>query len=68
MRVAEKLDWKGLNIQILPQSIQPASAIKTDQFMMYTEIIAVSSEIRTEHINTLCGQNTECFNVRPGGK
>ena len=25
--------------------------------MPYREIIAVCSEIRTEHINTLCGQN-----------
>jgi len=26
--------------------------------MLYREIIAVCSEIHTEHINTLCGQNT----------
>jgi hypothetical protein len=25
--------------------------------MLYREIIAVCSEIHTEHINTLCGQN-----------
>jgi len=25
--------------------------------MLYREIIAVCSEIRTKHINTLCGQN-----------
>jgi hypothetical protein len=25
--------------------------------MLYREIIAVSSEIHTKHINTLCGQN-----------
>jgi hypothetical protein len=28
--------------------------------MLYTEIIAVCSEIHTKHINTLCGQNVEC--------
>ena len=31
--------------------------------MLYREIIAVSSEIHTEHINTLCGQNVEFVNV-----
>jgi hypothetical protein len=35
--------------------------------MLYREIIAVCSEIRTKHINTLCGQNVEFFNVKPGG-
>jgi hypothetical protein len=35
--------------------------------MLYGEIIAVCSEIRTKHINTLCGQNGEFFNVIPGG-
>jgi hypothetical protein len=28
---------------------------------MYREIIAVCSEIHTEHTNTLCGQNVESF-------
>ena len=28
--------------------------------MLYSEIIAVCSQIHTEHINTLCGQNVEC--------
>ena len=35
--------------------------------MEYREIIAVSSEIHTKHINTLCGQNTEILNVKAGG-
>jgi hypothetical protein len=35
--------------------------------MLYTEIIAVCSEIHTKHINTLCGQNVEFVNVKPGG-
>jgi len=35
--------------------------------MLYREIIAVCSEILTKHINTLCGQNVECLNIRPGG-
>jgi hypothetical protein len=35
--------------------------------MLYREIIAVCSEIHTIHINTLCGQNVEFVNVKPGG-
>jgi hypothetical protein len=34
--------------------------------MLYREIIAVCSEIHTKHINTLCGQNVEFVNVKPG--
>jgi len=29
--------------------------------MLYREIIAVCSQIRTKHINTLCGQNVELY-------
>jgi hypothetical protein len=35
--------------------------------MLYCEIIAVCSKIPTKHINTLCGQNVEFLNVKPGG-
>ena len=35
--------------------------------MLYREIIAVCSEIHTKHINTVCGQNVELLNVKPGG-
>ena len=35
--------------------------------MLYREIIAVCSLIHTKHINTLCGQNVEFVNVKPGG-
>jgi hypothetical protein len=35
--------------------------------MLYREIIAVCSEIHTKHINTLCGQNVEFVDVKPGG-
>ena len=35
--------------------------------MLYSEIIAVCSQIHTKHINTLCGQNVELSNVKPGG-
>ena len=32
--------------------------------MLYSEITAVCSQIHTKHINTLCGQNVELFNVK----
>ena len=35
--------------------------------MLYREIIAVCSQIHTKHINTLCVQNVEFVNVKPGG-
>ena len=34
--------------------------------MLYREIIAVCFEIHTKHINTLCGQKGELFNVVKG--
>jgi len=34
--------------------------------MLYSEIIAVCSEIPTKHINSLCGQNVEFVKVKPG--
>jgi hypothetical protein len=35
--------------------------------MLYREIIAVCSEIHTQHMHTLCGQNVWVFNGKPGG-
>ena len=32
--------------------------------MLYSEIIAVCSQIQTKHINTLCGQNVELLDVK----
>jgi len=32
--------------------------------MLYREIIAVCSIIRTKHINTQCGQKVELLNVK----
>ena len=57
-----KLDLSQLKIQSVPRSKHSASVIKTDQLMLYREIIAVCSQIRTKHINTLCGQNVESLN------
>jgi hypothetical protein len=35
--------------------------------MLYSEIIAVCSQIHTKHLNALCGQNEEFFNVKHDG-
>jgi hypothetical protein len=35
--------------------------------MLYSEIIAVYSQVHTKHINTLCGQNVGLLNIKPGG-
>jgi hypothetical protein len=35
--------------------------------MLYSEIIAVCSQIHTKYINTLCGQNVDLLNVKAGG-
>jgi hypothetical protein len=35
--------------------------------MMYKAKVAVCSKIRTKLINTVCGQNVELLNVKPGG-
>jgi len=35
--------------------------------MLNKEIIAVCSDIHVKHINTLCGQDVEMLNVKPGG-
>jgi hypothetical protein len=35
--------------------------------MLYTETIAVCSQIHTKHINTLCGENVEFVQFKPGG-
>jgi len=32
--------------------------------MLYSEIIAVCSQIQTKHINTRCGQNVDLLNAK----
>jgi hypothetical protein len=53
--------------ELVPRSKHSASATKTSQLMLYSEIIAVFSQVHTKHINTLCGQNVEFVNVKSGG-
>jgi hypothetical protein len=38
-----------------------------NQLMLYQEIVALRSEIRTTQSNALCGHNVELFSVSPGG-
>ena len=35
--------------------------------MLYSEIIAVCSQIHTKHKNTLCGQKVKLLNIKRGG-
>ena len=55
--------------QSVPRSkhTHSASFIKTSQLMLYRENVAACSEIRTKHVNTLCGQNLEFLSVKPAG-
>ena len=61
------MNVSDLKTQSVPRSKHFVSVIKTNQLMLYREIIAVCSEIRTKHINAICGQNVEFVNVKAGG-
>jgi len=47
------------------QQTHTVSVMETSQLILYREIIAVCSQNHTKHINTLCGQNIEFYNVKP---
>jgi hypothetical protein len=55
---------KGDKSSVETQLAFSLSVIQTCQFMQYSEIITVCSEIHTKHINTLCGQNVEFVSVK----
>jgi hypothetical protein len=59
--------WIIFKDQLVPRRKHSVSVTKTNQFMLYKEITSVRSEIHTEHINTLCGHNTELLNVKSRG-
>jgi hypothetical protein len=40
---------------------------KPNRLMLFRETAAVYCENHTEHINTVCGQNTEILYVKAGG-
>ena len=42
----------------------PVLVTKTSQLMLSGEIIAAFSQIHTEHINALCGQNVPLLKVK----
>ena len=57
-------DAKNVNYIDSPyRAVNTPSVIKTSQSMLYSEIIAVCSQIHTKHINTLCGQKGKQFKV-----
>ena len=53
-----------MQIQSVPRSKHIVPVTKTNQLMLYMELIAVCSQIHTKHINALCGQNVELLNVK----
>jgi hypothetical protein len=68
-----KCSLKGWNwlqlyvkIQLVPRSEHFPSVTKTNQSLLYTEIIAFFFR-STQNTNTLCGQNVELVDVKPGG-
>ena len=52
-----------LKTHFVPRSKHSATVIKTGKLMLYTEIIAVCSEIHTKHIRALWAEHriSECF-------
>jgi len=46
------------------QQTHSVLVIQTSQLTLYREIIALSSDIHTKHINTLCGRSGELLNVK----
>jgi hypothetical protein len=67
-------DWvkPGLRVYLKTHSVPRSKhssvlATKTSQLMLYREIIAVCSQIHTNRMNTLRGQNVELSSVKPGG-
>ena len=45
--------------QLLATLRSCVNAPKTSQLMLYSEVIAICSQIHTKHINILCGQYVE---------
>jgi hypothetical protein len=56
-----------LKIQFVPHSKPYVSVIKTNTLMLYGEIIAVYSEIHTQHTQAFCGKNVGFFKVKRSG-
>jgi hypothetical protein len=46
------------------QETHYVSATKPNRLMLFRETVAVYCENRTEHIDTLCGQNAEILHIR----
>jgi hypothetical protein len=48
----------------IPQETHYVSVTTPNRLMLFRETVAVYCENRTEHTNTLCGQNADLFNVK----
>jgi hypothetical protein len=64
MRTDGRADMK---LTVAFRSFAKSDSNRPVEVMQYSEIIAVCSQIHTKHINTVCGQNVECFSLKPGG-
>jgi len=60
----QNVELVKVKFQSVPHSKHTQSFIQTSQLMLYTEIIAVCSQMRTKHIITHYGQNVELVNVK----
>jgi hypothetical protein len=49
------------------QETQNGSATEPNRLVLFRETVAVYCENHMEHINTLCEQNGDLFNVKAGG-
>jgi translation initiation factor IF-1 len=56
-----------IRIQFVPDRKHYVSATETNRLMLLGETVAVYCENHGEHINTVCGQNTEFWYVKAGG-
>jgi len=53
-----------IKTQSLPRSKHSVSVLRASQLMLYREIIAVCSEIRTKHTNTMCVRDVGLLDAR----
>jgi hypothetical protein len=55
------LNWAYINIELVPRSKLFLSVTKINPSGLYNELIAICSDIHTEHIDKRCGQNVDFF-------
>jgi len=61
-----KMYLSDLKTRRVPRSRHSLPGL-SNKLMLYSEIIAVCSEIHTQHMNIMCGQNAELLSVEADG-